>query len=1250
MRLASTRPHWAKTLVPALALATTLVACREQGGTPIGADAGPRTDAATDGGNTNPDGSTDPNPDGGTNPNPDAGEVVTGCNNPPIPATPNGTCTVTPGSSAILIRGDIITANGYLENGQLLIGGTGDFEGKVLCAACNCTNDPEAAGATEIACADGVVSPGLINAHDHITFTEAPPAPHGDERFDHRHDWRRGQNGHTEIPSTSNAGGDRGIWWGELRNMMGGATSINGSGGAPGLLRNLDQPAEMQEGLNRPRVRYSTFPLRDSGGQRLSSGCNYGSEPNLDSPEDTNISGASAYTPHIAEGIDDTARNEFVCLSQNTESPDEDVIFNKTGVIHGIGLIAADYANMAADRASLIWSPRSNIDLYGNTAQVALAANTGVRIAIGSDWAISGSMNMLREVQCAAEFNARNLGGFFSDRQLVDMATVHAAGALGAGDLLGSLAVGRYADVTIWNGATNQSYRAILDAKPADVVLVLRAGKALYGDQAVMSSLPETQAECETVDVCGADKLVCAQRETGSTIAQMRSAIAANAYDLFFCDTPPNEPSCIPFRPGEAGYGGVPMQGDQDGDGVSDALDSCPSIFNPVRPLDGMSQADGDDDGAGDACDPCPLQANATSCAPPNPNDRDADGVEDAMDNCPNDSNPLQENRDMDATGDVCDPCPDEATTGSAGCSATIYQVKQQTVTGRVRVRNGLATAIAGNGFFMQVVAGDMAWDTTLMERYSGVFVYTGSAGPKPALGDRVDVDGEAKDFFGQREVDASTAASGSFTVLSSNNPLPAPISVTPAEIATLPDGTDGPRALELEGVLVEVVNVTVTDVAPPRGAETGTGPTNEYVVDNALRVNDYMHLTSPFPGLGDTLVYLRGIVRFSWEAYRLEPRSELDVGAVEQISRIDPEEALVAAGTTGVPAGGLAVVMNRPVSSPAVVQLTSSLAGVTVPATVTVAVGQQRADIPLTISAMASGEATISATFNGRTVSTLLTIFDDTAPRSVASLTLTPTTISPSAQAMGTVTIDLPGRLGTGSTVQLAVSPPGLASLTSTTVVVAAGANSATFTLTTGTSTGAGTLTATIDGDSAVVAFTVAVATSRTPVPGDLVITEIFRNPSGTNEKDREWIEVHNPTSSDLLIDGLVFADLGRSFTLSAPMAQIPAGSYAVFAYWADPAQNGGVNGVLVEYGSADITLNNSSETITISFGGQTIDTISYTSTWPGGAQDVSACLKFPYAADNGDPAAWGNSATGFGTGAALGSPGAANDATNCP
>ena len=67
----------------------------------------------------------------------------------------------------------------------------------------------------------------------------------------------------------------------------------------------------------------------------------------------------------------------------------------------------------------MIWSPLSNLLLYGDTARVDVAKRAGVRIGLGSDWSPSGSKNLLGELKIAWLYSQHALGGLFSARDLV---------------------------------------------------------------------------------------------------------------------------------------------------------------------------------------------------------------------------------------------------------------------------------------------------------------------------------------------------------------------------------------------------------------------------------------------------------------------------------------------------------------------------------------------------------------------------------------------------------------------------------------------------------------------------------------------------------------------------------------------------------------------------------------------------------------------------------------------------------------
>ena len=109
-------------------------------------------------------------------PKPGQARIVT-CSGWPIPALQEGVCN-TDGStrSGLRLRGTVLTPNEVLRGGEVLI----STAGVVLCAACDCSSLPEAASAARVTCPRGVISPGLINAHDHITFAGTAPVAHGE--------------------------------------------------------------------------------------------------------------------------------------------------------------------------------------------------------------------------------------------------------------------------------------------------------------------------------------------------------------------------------------------------------------------------------------------------------------------------------------------------------------------------------------------------------------------------------------------------------------------------------------------------------------------------------------------------------------------------------------------------------------------------------------------------------------------------------------------------------------------------------------------------------------------------------------------------------------------------------------------------------------------------------------------------------------------------------------------------------------
>ncbi|MEZ4255965.1 MAG: thrombospondin type 3 repeat-containing protein [Polyangiales bacterium] len=667
-----------------------------------------------------------------------------------------------------------------------------DETGVITCVGCDCATATGAAGATKLVWPERRPLPGFINAHDHITYVKNDPYDSTEERYEHRHDWRSGGNrGHTGIPAGGSSSNAQKAW-GELRFVMGGATAINGSGDSAGFLRNVDK-TEDASAIAHKSVYYETFPLDDSSGTLRASGCFYGSDMQLT----TDLDPVDAYTPHVSEGIDAEARNEFLCL----RSGEHDIITPKTAIIHGVGLLTPDIAEMSLDGTSLIWSPRTNITLYGDTARVPVYATLGVRIALGTVWVVTGSMNMLRELRCADELNTLRYNSYFTDEQLWLMATRDSAASMAIDNVLGVIQVGGIADLAMFDGATHADHRAILDATPASVVMVMRGGKVLYGDDSVVSALAPSDG-CDAINVCGTAKRACVSREYGQSYSELEASVSG-MYPLFFCDEPENEPSCVPSRDamdpypdpernGSTRYSGEITANDMDGDGIPDDVDNCLLSFNPVRPVDQGVQADFDGDGLGDECDPCPMDPGKLTCDALDPNDRDGDGIPNDQDNCPVIPNPAQSNKDGDAYGDECDFCPDAKNGEGAGCPASIYDIQMGTIPvgSPVTVGPSVVTAIGQSGFFMQVPPGSDGYTGAAR---SGLYVYTG-AGPTVARGDLVSVSlAYVNEYRGQKQLGSAVfTANGTAAV-------PAPVAVGATDVAP-----GGAMAVALESVLVE--------------------------------------------------------------------------------------------------------------------------------------------------------------------------------------------------------------------------------------------------------------------------------------------------------------------------------------------------------------------------------------------------------------------------------------------------------------
>lgn len=440
---------------------------------------------------------------------------------PPDASGPSGLVLTSGAADRLLLRGTLLLPDGPLY-GELLVDGN-----TIACAAASCSDQPKAQGATVIK-TPGIILPGLIDAHNHGLFNI----------FD-EDDWNPGVYYGNHNQWTSNP---------RYSQVVDAKQYLNSEGGSPVDLRcEIDKYAELKAVLAgttsfllapgavnlscyQSLARTIDTQHNDLGQDLMRTSI---SVPNASTAQTICAAFASgacnAYVVHVGEGIDGTARNEFATLESRNGGC---LLAPQTTIVHGTAFTAVEFAKMAAANMRLVWSPKSNLFLYNDTTRIDLAIAAGVKtIAIAPDWALGGSVNMLDELRVANQVNLSKFGGILTPKRLFEMVTIEPARAIGVDSKLGSLEVGKRADIVLISGDAGAPYDALLKATPATVDLVMVDGRVLYGS-APLKSTGATAPGCEDLTVCNATKFLCAAEpgtanKLNQTYAEIEQAVVS---------------------------------------------------------------------------------------------------------------------------------------------------------------------------------------------------------------------------------------------------------------------------------------------------------------------------------------------------------------------------------------------------------------------------------------------------------------------------------------------------------------------------------------------------------------------------------------------------------------------------------------------------------------------------------------------------------------------------------------------------
>jgi 5-methylthioadenosine/S-adenosylhomocysteine deaminase len=433
------------------------------------------------------------------------------------------------GTEGFLLCGTVLLQQEVLDPGEVLVLGE-----RIECVASDCSSQIDGMSLTVIE-TDGVISPGLIDAHNHVTYNFLPPwIPSPFVHFGNRYQWMDNEQYRAHVaPFADNR--SRGTHfcpaakWGELRSLLHGTTTIQGQSQMQrcidGMVRNADstyhrlQHNHMRTTIDSPR------DITDAQAQNF-----------IDSFEaETNPTTRLAI--HMAEGFaGNHVESEFDSFAgrDHRENRHQGISLLDWGtamLIHSIALTPFQLEEVYMTHSMIVWSPSSNFALYDTTAAIEEILQADILTGLGPDWTVSGAFDMLEEMRVAWRYGQEEGIDLLTAERIWGMATWEGAIVVGLDEHIGRLEPGMVADIAIFGRNGEDPYHAVLESRAWDIDLVLIGGKAYFGHEALAAA--GRNEYCEVFDACGQNTFVCAVESPDApdrgdeTIADIESQLLA---------------------------------------------------------------------------------------------------------------------------------------------------------------------------------------------------------------------------------------------------------------------------------------------------------------------------------------------------------------------------------------------------------------------------------------------------------------------------------------------------------------------------------------------------------------------------------------------------------------------------------------------------------------------------------------------------------------------------------------------------
>lgn len=366
----------------------------------------------------------------------------------------------------LVVTGDIVTMS---EHRDIILGGRLCLNGHTIVAVLRPEEElPIGFEHAPVVETGGTIYPGLIDLHNHLPYNMVP-LWQVDRQFQHRLQWQGAKEYYPAVRAPfgllNEHKTDAGyvpaiVRFVECKGLFGGVTTGHGMAltnktAYEGLIRNIEWPLA-------PELQTVRSNTADFSAEKLAEMLEWTKQER-------------PYIYHLSEGVGDYGEKVFRQLEQAPLGLNPHL-----ACIHCVGIPADGWDAMKVV-AGIVWSPTSNLLLYGQTCRVDEARKRNIPVAIGADWAPSGCKNLLGELK-VARAASQHMGGVLSDADLVAGVTCVPARMIKWDRFLGSLEAGKWADLLVLEGTGGDHYGRLLEARETSIRAVVIGGRVRLGE------------------------------------------------------------------------------------------------------------------------------------------------------------------------------------------------------------------------------------------------------------------------------------------------------------------------------------------------------------------------------------------------------------------------------------------------------------------------------------------------------------------------------------------------------------------------------------------------------------------------------------------------------------------------------------------------------------------------------------------------------------------------------------------------